>query len=307
MTTIVLLWHFRALYATQLQCQTVPETLDMADIQFNDAEDNLNGGTYLLQVDAKHEANTDRQATDSDLQGKALTNRTEANSSHRQTRLNAKVEKALASSVLFTSAGDFLVDQNQGGAAMGKQDEPVRVEDDNANLVASVIDADRSETFVFLANETVSADAPVKNKQVLLVLEMIPFAGALALDRFYLGTNLGLAAFKLVVSLLTCCVGGLVWGVIDAVVVVINAFQRKDYINSLGMQARFDNPGQVEGAHTLAVFVLLLQLFFCCGGCTMFTLCFRSFWRRLRDKDTSAGYPVAAYANPRGSVQSIIT
>jgi len=152
------------------------------------------------------------------------------------------------------------------------------------------------DTDVPFFNSTRPAGAPSKNKQILLILEMIPFFGPLGIDRFYLGNNYLLASFKLVVCLLTCCIGGIAWGLVDAIAVVVNAFQRYPYINSLGMEATFDNPGQVEGAHTLAVFVILIQIVFCCCGCTCISLCFRHFWQRVRknSEEMYVGNPPAS-------------
>eukprot|EP00415_Alexandrium_ostenfeldii_P002716 UN2716 len=95
----------------------------------------------------------------------------------------------------------------------------------------------------------------------LMVLEIIPPCGQLGLDRLYLGsTKTGIA--KLIVCISTCLVGGLVWGFIDAFVVIMNCLGRDKSIDSLGMRATFTDD-EVETAHALAVIGVAIQLMTC--------------------------------------------
>jgi len=109
-----------------------------------------------------------------------------------------------------------------------------------------------------------------KRKVILMLLEMVPLCGPIGLDRFYLGcTNTALA--KLTVCLCTCLVGGLVWGLIDAIIVVLNCLSRKQSINSLGLEAEFDED-DTEPAVYLACSAVLVQILcfcFCTGWCYM--------------------------------------
>jgi len=103
---------------------------------------------------------------------------------------------------------------------------------------------------------------PKKSKVVLMILEMVPLAGPLGLDRFYLGdTATGIA--KLVVCVCTCFIGGFIWGLLDAIVVIVNCISRKQSIDTLGMTAQFTHD-DIETAHTLAIIGLVIQLFCFC-------------------------------------------
>lgn len=105
---------------------------------------------------------------------------------------------------------------------------------------------------------------PKKSKAVLMILEMVPLAGPLGVDRFYLGdTSTGIA--KLVVCVCTCFIGGLIWGLLDAIIVIVNCVTRKQTIDTLGMSAQFTHE-DVETAHTLALVGVVIQLFCFFGG-----------------------------------------
>lgn len=103
-----------------------------------------------------------------------------------------------------------------------------------------------------------------KSKVVLMILEMVPLCGPLGIDRFYLGA-VHTALAKLIVCICTCLVGGLVWGLLDAIIVIVNALTRKSSIDTMGLHAEFSED-EIEPAHTLAVIGVVVQAFFCCGG-----------------------------------------
>uniref|UniRef100_A0A7S1PRR8 TM2 domain-containing protein n=1 Tax=Alexandrium catenella TaxID=2925 RepID=A0A7S1PRR8_ALECA len=129
-------------------------------------------------------------------------------------------------------------------------------------------------------------EAPKKSKVALMVLEIIPPCGQLGLDRLYLGsTKTGIA--KLIVCISTCLVGGLVWGFIDAFVVIMNCLGRDKSIDSLGMRATFTDD-EVETAHALAVIGVAIQLMTCCITPSAF-----SCLRRLASAEKKPG-PLAA-------------
>mmetsp|Transcript_44435 Transcript_44435/g.118803 ORF Transcript_44435/g.118803 Transcript_44435/m.118803 type:complete len:287 (-) Transcript_44435:225-1085(-) len=112
-----------------------------------------------------------------------------------------------------------------------------------------------------------------KSKVILMLLEMVPVCGPIGLDRFYLGsTKTGLA--KLTVCLCTCLVGGLVWGLIDAIIVILNSLSRKQSINSLGLEAEFDED-ETEPAFYLACIAVVVQIL---------CLCFCTGWRYMGSK-----------------------
>lgn len=56
------------------------------------------------------------------------------------------------------------------------------------------------------------------DKEWLVALLLAVFLGAFAVDRFYVGQT-GTAIAKLVVSLVTCFVGGLIWQVVDIILI----------------------------------------------------------------------------------------
>lgn len=130
---------------------------------------------------------------------------------------------------------------------------------------------------------------PKKSKVVLMILEMVPLCGPLGIDRFYLGAT-KTAVAKLIVCICTCLVGGLVWGLLDAIVVIVNSLARKTTINNLGMEADFAED-DIETAHTLAVIGVVVQVFFCCGGPRLISLIF------ARIKGSKDAQPTANPAN----------
>jgi len=107
------------------------------------------------------------------------------------------------------------------------------------------------------------AEPPKRSKVVLMLLEIIPPCGQLGIDRFYIGAwKTGLA--KLCVCICTCLVGGLVWGLVDAMIVIMNCLGRDKSIDVFGMQASF-TADEVETAHALAVVGVAIQFLTCCA------------------------------------------
>mmetsp|Transcript_28271 Transcript_28271/g.74988 ORF Transcript_28271/g.74988 Transcript_28271/m.74988 type:complete len:155 (+) Transcript_28271:302-766(+) len=89
-----------------------------------------------------------------------------------------------------------------------------------------------------LLGQEESRDPPEKSKIVLMLIEMCPLCWVLAVDRFYLG-NTGLAIAKLCVSLGSCFIGGLVWGLVDFIVIINNALRQEHTLTGAGMYAKF--------------------------------------------------------------------
>lgn len=56
------------------------------------------------------------------------------------------------------------------------------------------------------------------SKEWLVALLLAVFLGYLAVDRFYLG-QVGLGITKLVVSIVTCGIGGFIWQVVDIILI----------------------------------------------------------------------------------------
>jgi len=133
-------------------------------------------------------------------------------------------------------------------------------------------------SLTIIKGENVSV--PVKNKAILMALEIIPLCGPLGIDRFYLG-NIPMGIAKLVVCLCTCFVGGMIWGAIDAIIIIINGLTRSDHINIAGMRALFPDATQVETAHTLAIIAIVIQAFCCCCGGGVIGLCARTVSKRF--------------------------
>jgi len=130
---------------------------------------------------------------------------------------------------------------------------------------------------------------PKKSKVVLMILEMVPLAGPLGIDRFYLGaTGTGIA--KLLVCVCTCLVGGHIWGFLDAILIIVNCLRREDSINSLGMEASFEAE-QLEPAFVLAVIGVVLQFLFLCGGRRFFLWAHGRFWKKRGDALLLQGTP----------------
>lgn len=136
-------------------------------------------------------------------------------------------------------------------------------------------------------------DAPKKNKVVLMVLEMIPLAGPLGLDRFYLGAT-GTAVAKLTVCICTCLVGGLLWGLLDALIVIANALGRKPNISTLGMVATFGED-QIEPSFALALIAIILQVFVCCGGRRLLLVAYDRVGKKGDPAASVAAVPVAPH------------
>jgi len=111
----------------------------------------------------------------------------------------------------------------------------------------------RERTLAFHSMLQHASSKPI-DKVVLLILEVLGL-GAFGIDRMYLGgPNVGLGIAKL----LTFSGFG-VWGIIDYVVVIMNAVNREPTINTLGMHYDFETDG-VETAHALGIVGLMLLL-----------------------------------------------
>lgn len=57
------------------------------------------------------------------------------------------------------------------------------------------------------------------SKLTAALLQLIGFFGILGIGRFYLGYN-GLGAAQLIVGLVTCGVGSIIWGIVDAILIL---------------------------------------------------------------------------------------
>jgi len=157
---------------------------------------------------------------------------------------------------------------------------------------ASLLEARQTKPGVAAAVATKEFDdaveeAPKKNKVVLMILEMVPLCGPLGIDRFYLGDT-KTAVAKLIVCICTCLTGGLVWGLLDAIIVIVNSLTRKSSINSLGMVAQFSED-EIEPAHTLAVIGVVVQIFFCCGGPRFLSFAHARLFGRKEPPQATAG------------------
>lgn len=93
-----------------------------------------------------------------------------------------------------------------------------------------------------------------KSKVALVLIEAFPPLWLLAVDRFYLASY-RTAIAKLTVSLATCGVGGLVWGLIDFTVVMLNSLHRGPTLERFGLGAAF-SPAEVETSFYVAIVVI---------------------------------------------------
>lgn len=146
------------------------------------------------------------------------------------------------------------------------------------------------------ARVPVPSAAPKKSKVALMVLEIIPPCGQLGIDRLYLGsTKTGIA--KLLVCICTCLVGGLVWGLVDAVLVILNCLGRDKSIDSLGMVATFTDD-EVETAHALAVIGVAIQFLTCCATPSAFSCLRRLVYPDKKPGPLLDGQPSVATNRP---------
>jgi len=107
-----------------------------------------------------------------------------------------------------------------------------------------------------LAYREGSGSPPERNKVVLVAIEMFPLCWLFAIDRFYLG-NIGLAIAKLAVSVGTLFVGGLIWGIVDFIIIVSNALRREETLQIAGMSAKF-SASHLHMAYILAIVDILM-------------------------------------------------
>mmetsp|Transcript_8407 Transcript_8407/g.19796 ORF Transcript_8407/g.19796 Transcript_8407/m.19796 type:complete len:239 (+) Transcript_8407:86-802(+) len=127
-----------------------------------------------------------------------------------------------------------------------------------------------------------------KNKVVLLIIELIPPLGCLGVDRLYLG-SIVTGCIKLGVCVCTCFIGGAIWGIIDGIVILLNALNKEESIDSLGMSASFGE-SEVDTAQTLGWVMLALWLLL-----GLFAVLFHrtrlpnSVTERAMDRSTAAG------------------
>lgn len=175
----------------------------------------------------------------------------------------------------------------------------VTISDENELVKADVTMNEENKLVEHSLGDTHGADwtPPLlnKNKIFLVILEIVPLCGPLGIDRFYLG-NFSLAIAKCAVCICTCFVGGIIWGTIDAIVVIVNALGRKRSLNTLGMAAVFKE-SQVEPAFALAVVAIIFQVFFCCCGFCGGRACLRRFMKSNPDSCVSDRSQVFALAN----------
>jgi TM2 domain-containing membrane protein YozV len=122
-----------------------------------------------------------------------------------------------------------------------------------------------------------SAPANVtKSKVTLAALEAFFITSFFGCDRCYMG----LPCTGVLKGL--SCGGFFIWVLIDFVVVAINVFQKKDYIDSLGFSANFDTSnGEINTAVwiTIAGIVLHLLMNLCAG---------HHSWQRVKGKGAGA-------------------
>eukprot|EP00931_Biecheleriopsis_adriatica_P097052 TRINITY_DN70818_c0_g1_i1.p1 TRINITY_DN70818_c0_g1~~TRINITY_DN70818_c0_g1_i1.p1 ORF type:complete len:201 (+),score=32.96 TRINITY_DN70818_c0_g1_i1:55-657(+) len=98
----------------------------------------------------------------------------------------------------------------------------------------------------------------VKSKVALAIISGFGL-GACGIDRCYMGsTCLGITK--------GLTLGGLgIWAFVDFIVILINMLQKKDSINSLGFQAKFEPESEVDTAFWITVVLLMVKLF--AGSC----------------------------------------
>jgi len=140
---------------------------------------------------------------------------------------------------------------------------------------------------------TTSASIPQKNKVVLLIIELIPPLGCLGVDRLYLGSIIT-GCIKLGVCICTCFIGGAIWGIIDGILILINALSKETSIDKLGMVAEFDE-SQVDTAQTLGWVMLGLWGLFGLFACLFHRTRYPNYVTSLADSRASG----AAAAAPR--------
>eukprot|EP00444_Apocalathium_aciculiferum_P024439 CAMPEP_0183439638 /NCGR_PEP_ID=MMETSP0370-20130417/78732_1 /TAXON_ID=268820 /ORGANISM="Peridinium aciculiferum, Strain PAER-2" /LENGTH=327 /DNA_ID=CAMNT_0025628191 /DNA_START=49 /DNA_END=1032 /DNA_ORIENTATION=- len=186
-------------------------------------------------------------------------------------QLNRTAAGQKAASAQRVSVADALVQSAEGPGAAAAVAGTVQARKESMDLGQAIS--------LVISDALPDPDAPAspptkkKSKVILMLLEMVPVCGPIGLDRFYLGsTKTGLA--KLTVCICTCLVGGLVWGLIDAIIVISNSLSRSQSINSLGLEAEFDED-ETEPAFYLACIAVVVQLL---------CLCFCTGWRYMGSK-----------------------
>lgn len=116
--------------------------------------------------------------------------------------------------------------------------------------------AENAEASRKVAETKETTEASPKSSLVLLLIELFPITWILGLNNFYLG-NIGLGIAKLLVSVFTLGLGGLIWGGIDFIAIIANALAHKESIHVLGMNAQFEK-GMADKAYAMAVLDLAM-------------------------------------------------
>eukprot|EP00446_Apocalathium_sp_SHHI-4_P015042 CAMPEP_0177203990 /NCGR_PEP_ID=MMETSP0367-20130122/28107_1 /TAXON_ID=447022 ORGANISM="Scrippsiella hangoei-like, Strain SHHI-4" /NCGR_SAMPLE_ID=MMETSP0367 /ASSEMBLY_ACC=CAM_ASM_000362 /LENGTH=315 /DNA_ID=CAMNT_0018652653 /DNA_START=81 /DNA_END=1028 /DNA_ORIENTATION=+ len=235
----------------------------------------------LLQVDAREASKASKRSAQNTFAAREQKNEVEE---VNRTAADQKASKRSAQNTFAAREQKNEVEQVNRTAAGQKAASAQRVSV-AAAAVAGALQARKASMGLDQAISLVitdalpDPDAPAsppkkkKSKVILMLLEMVPVCGPIGLDRFYLGsTKTGLA--KLTVCLCTCLVGGLVWGLIDAIIVILNSLSRKQSINSLGLEAEFDED-ETEPAFYLACIAVVVQIL---------CLCFCTGWRYMGSK-----------------------
>mmetsp|Transcript_935 Transcript_935/g.2463 ORF Transcript_935/g.2463 Transcript_935/m.2463 type:complete len:299 (+) Transcript_935:83-979(+) len=217
----------------------------------------------LLQVDAREASKASMRSAQNTFAAREQKNEVE--------QLNRTAAGQKAASAQRVSVADALVQSAEGPGAAAAVAGTVQARKESMDLGQAIS--------LVISDALPDPDAPAspptkkKSKVILMLLEMVPVCGPIGLDRFYLGsTKTGLA--KLTVCICTCLVGGLVWGLIDAIIVISNSLSRSQSINSLGLEAEFDED-ETEPAFYLACIAVVVQLL---------CLCFCTGWRYMGSK-----------------------
>uniref|UniRef100_A0A7S0FGK0 TM2 domain-containing protein n=1 Tax=Pyrodinium bahamense TaxID=73915 RepID=A0A7S0FGK0_9DINO len=104
--------------------------------------------------------------------------------------------------------------------------------------------------------DTQKADVPVKNKIILIILELLGL-GLCGIDRCYLGQTCAGVLKGITFGGLT------VWAMLDYFAVVITCLSMSPSLNAIGMRVDFSK-GSITAAFVIVIAGLLVKL--CCGG-----------------------------------------
>lgn len=166
---------------------------------------------------------------------------------------NAQLERLREAELEARQVAEFTKHDHGGVRSASFLDHSLR-ETDESNDTLAVDSGERDEV-------RDDEEVPEKNKIILAILECFPLTAILGIDRFYMG-EIATGCIKLFT------LGGCgVWYLVDWVVIVVNCWEKKDSIDTLGFRATFTEDSIEPAFWIVSVCVVIAVCCKCLAFC----------------------------------------